>query len=242
MNREEIIKKISNEREVLERNINNLIDKKIKHIPIANKSLMPFGWRKSAKGRTVWRIVEEVISQNLEKYAEDFGFKSVVAAESEVGVYDFEFELETGSKSYVNIKTAVIDGRVNKDDISKADGLIDFLKNNIDNNIYVATFLIKFTEDMTIELVKCIICPTAWIPDVYVKPRNNGKLQSSKYKRIEEFETRTNSEFLRTIKEEKRVAKLGGRNKLRKLIEKGSNPKDIAESLEISLERLKEML
>ena len=69
MDRNEIIERISMERETLEENINRLIEERIKHIPIASKELMPFGWRKSAKGRTVWRIVEEVISQNLEKYA-----------------------------------------------------------------------------------------------------------------------------------------------------------------------------
>ncbi len=35
---------------------------------------MPFGWRKAAKGRIVWRIIEEVISQNLETHAKELGF------------------------------------------------------------------------------------------------------------------------------------------------------------------------
>ena len=41
---------------------------------------MPYGWRKAAKGRTVWRIVEEVISQGLEFQAKELGFDEVHSA------------------------------------------------------------------------------------------------------------------------------------------------------------------
>ena len=43
------------ERKYLESKLLELI-KGIGNIPIANKKIMPFGWRKAAKGRTVWRI------------------------------------------------------------------------------------------------------------------------------------------------------------------------------------------
>ncbi|WP_062351232.1 hypothetical protein [Bacillus kwashiorkori] len=246
MNRELLINNIAKERQVLEENINKLVHDKIKHIPIANNQLMPYGWRKAAKGRTVWRIIEEVISQNLEKYAQDYGFQSVIPADSEVGVYDFEFQLKSGSKSFVNIKSAVIDGKVNKDDISKAIGLIEFLENNPTSNLYIATFLIRFTEEMTVELVECIVFPTTWIPDVYVNPSNNGNLQSSKYKNLDEMVFRTNGEFLEILKEENRVAKLGGRTKLQKEIKKriknGETKKQIAQTIGLSLEQINEML
>ncbi|MEB7773171.1 hypothetical protein [Kurthia gibsonii] len=218
MNREEKIERIAKERETLENSINSLIKDRISHIQIASPELMPFGWRKSGKGRTVWRIVEEVIGQNLEKYGNDYGFHSVVSADSEVGVYDFEFVLEEGFKSFVNIKSAVYGGRVNKDDVSKADGLIAFIENNLNCNLYVATFLIKFNADMKVELLKCIVCPTAWIPDVYVNPSNNGNLQSAKFKNISEMIPRTNEEFLKILKKENKIAKLGGRTKIKKTI------------------------
>ena len=56
---------VEQERKNLEEKLNKLI-KNIGDIPIASKRIMPYGWRKAAKGRTVWRIVEEVISQGLE--------------------------------------------------------------------------------------------------------------------------------------------------------------------------------
>ena len=185
--------------------MNSLI-KNIGDIPIANTRLMPYGWRKAAKGRTVWRIVEEVISQGLESQAEELGFDSVHPAESEISVYDFKFCYDGNKESYVNIKSAVKGGRTNKDDISKGERLIDFYRENPQANLYIATFVISFKPDMTIGLEKCIVFPTAWIPDIYINPSNNGNLQSSKYKRLEEAVKRTPGEFLECLINENNVA------------------------------------
>ena len=195
------------ERKYLEDKLNLLIEN-IGDIPIANTRIMPYGWRKAAKGRTVWRIVEEVISQGLESQCKQLGFDSVHPAESEVGVYDFRFCYDGNKESYVNIKSSVKDGKKNADDISKAAGLIDFYNDNPDANLYVATFVIRFKPDMTIGLEKCIVFPTAWIPDVYVNPSNNGNLQSSKYKNPEAAVKRTPAEFLERLKEENEKARI----------------------------------
>lgn len=196
---------VEQERKNLEDKLNKLI-KYIGDIPIANKTIMPYGWRKAAKGRTVWRIVEEVISQGLEFQASELGFDSVHAADSEVGVYDFKFRYDGNKESYVNIKSSVKGGRTNKDDISKAVGLIDFYHANPNANLYVATFVISFKEDMTIGLEKCMVFPTAWIPDVYVNPSNNGNLQSSQYKDLANAVKRTPKEFLSCLLEANEIA------------------------------------
>lgn len=127
MTRDEQLTAVKVERNHLEEKLNQLI-KHIGNIPIANTKIMPYGWRKAAKGRTVWRIVEEVISQGLESRVKQLGFDSVHAADSEVGVFDFRFCYDGNKESYVNIKSAVLGGRTNKDDISKAVRLIDFTK------------------------------------------------------------------------------------------------------------------
>lgn len=193
------------ERKYLEDKLNLLI-KNIGDIPIANNNLMPYGWRKAAKGRTVWRIVEEVISQCLEYQGKSLGFDSIHPADSEVGVYDFRFCYDGNKESYVNIKTAVMGGRTNKDDISKALGLIDFYHQNPTANLYVATFVISFKQNMKIGLEKCIVFPTAWIPDIYVNPSNNGNLQSSKYKDLRFAIKRTPGEFLNCLIKENAIA------------------------------------
>ena len=193
------------ERKYLEDKLNLLI-KNIGDIPIANTTIMPYGWRKAAKGRTVWRIVEEVISQGLECQAKALGFDSVHPADSEVGVYDFRFCYDGNKESFVNIKSSVKGGRTNKDDISKAVGLIDFYNEHPTANLYVATFVISFKPNMTIGLEECIVFPTAWIPDIYVNPSNNGNLQSSLYKRLDTAIKRTPEEFLECLIKENAVA------------------------------------
>lgn len=194
------------ERKYLENKLLELI-KGIGNIPIANNTIMPFGWRKAAKGRTVWRIIEEIISQNLESKSKELGFDSVHPASSEVGVYDFKFCYGKSKESYVNIKSSVLDGKINKDDISKAEKLIEFYKDNPNANLYIATFVIKFNPDMTIGLEDCIVFPTAWIPDIYVNPSNNGNLQSSQYKNIKNAIKRTPNEFLKLLIAENNFAK-----------------------------------
>lgn len=205
MGRDEQLASVEVERKHLEDKLNQLIEY-IGNIPIANTKIMPYGWRKAAKGRTVWRIVEEVISQGLESRVQQLGFDSVHAADSEVGVFDFRFCYDGNKESYVNIKSAVLGGRTNKDDISKAVGLIDFYKENPSANLYVATFVISFNDDMTIGLNKCIVFPTAWIPDVYVNPSNNGNLQSSMYKNLSAAIKRTPQEFLEVLEEANQIA------------------------------------
>lgn len=192
------------ERCFLENRLNELIVS-IGPIPIANKEIMPFGWRKAAKGRTVWRILEEIINQNLEKYATKMGFTEMKPADSEVGVYDFLYTHKTETY-YVNIKSSVKNGRKNKDDISKAKGLLDFYHDFPSAKIYIATFVIDFQDDMTISIDKCVVCPLAWISDIYVNPSNNGNLQSANYKFLEKSIKRTNTEFINLLKKEYQVA------------------------------------
>lgn len=96
------------ERKYLEDKLNVLI-RNIGNIPIANTRIMPYGWRKAAKGRTVWRIVEEVISQGLESQANDLGFDSVHPADSEVGVYDFRFCYDGNKESYLQNFISILD-------------------------------------------------------------------------------------------------------------------------------------
>jgi hypothetical protein len=60
---------------------------RIGSIQIGSRQQFPFGWRKAAKGRTVWRIIEELLSQNLERQSMRSGL-TVEASESEVSVWD----------------------------------------------------------------------------------------------------------------------------------------------------------
>ena len=194
------IEQTDNRRAKLQASLDTLIAK-IGKIQIGTKEQFPLGWRKAAKGRTVWRILEELITQNLEKYYGELNIISITTSDSEITVYDFAVQFEgEDAPVYVNIKSAVHGGRTQKDDISKGVGLKNFYEADINRDFFVATFFICFNDDMTIEIVKCTAFPIAWIPDVYVNPSNNGNLQSSKYKHLDDAVKRTSAEFFEEFK------------------------------------------
>lgn len=193
-------------RKSLEESLTKLI-KKVGKVNIGTPAQFPFGWRKSAKGRTVWRIIEELITQNLEVHHNDFGIDEVSPSDSEVSVYDMKCTFNGHSPLFINIKSAVIGGKRTKDDISKAEGLSEFYKEDPNQMFMIATFLIKFNSDMSVELTKVVVMPVAWIPDIYVNPSNNGNLQSSYAKDLDMAVKRTNAEFIEELKKEISVAK-----------------------------------
>jgi len=180
---------------------------KLGNINVGDKIQFPYGWRKAAKGRTVWRIVEEAISQNLEKYYSEFDLVEAKPSESEVSIYDAILKLN-GDKTdiYINFKTSVHGGRTNKDDISKAVGLYNFYKEDINRQLFIVTFELKFLDEMDLDLSNFYVMPIAWLPDIYVNPSNNGNLQSSKYKDLAGSTPRTNKKFFAELVEEMRVA------------------------------------
>lgn len=176
-------------------------------IQIGNKSQFPFGWRNAAKGRTVWRILEEAITQNLELHCKECGIESVHPSDSEVSVYDCMLTYTDFKQDiFVNIKSSVKGARSNKDDISKALGLIDFYAEDSKRSLFITTFELEFHNDMRVSIDACHTMPIAWLPDIYVNPSNNANLQSSKYKDINLATKRTNEEFIKALENEIIVA------------------------------------
>ena len=208
------VKEIDELRQKLQQSCDMLI-KKIGKIQIGPPDLFPYGWRKAAKGRTVWRIVEEIITQNLEKHHNEFKVDSVQASDSEVTVYDMKCVYGT-HEAYINIKSAVTGGKRQKDDISKADGLKAFYDEDENRQFFVATFFIQFNNDMSIEIAKAVVFPIAWIPDIYVNPSNNGNLQSAYYKEMKDAVKRTNKTFLPLFQKAIEVANKKKRQKQQK--------------------------
>lgn len=171
-------------------------------IHIGNNDQFPYGWQKAAKGRTVWRIIEEIINQSLAKNHKNHSIAEFRPADSEVGVYDFQMRLEGEvDEVYVNIKSSVVGTKSSKDDISKAVGLLDFYGKYPSKELFIATFTLKFSEKpMAVEIVDVYVMPTAWLPDIYVNPSNNGNLQSSQYKDLSKAVKRTNPEFIAALR------------------------------------------
>lgn len=151
-------------RDQLQKSCDSLV-KNIGPIQIGTPDLFPYGWRKAAKGRTVWRIVEEIIVQNLEKHHNKFNVDSVQLPSSEVAVYDMKC-VYGNAEAYINIKSSVVGGKQQKDDLSKAEGLKDFYAADTNKQLFVATFYIQFNDNMSIEITKAVVYPIAWISDI----------------------------------------------------------------------------
>lgn len=86
--------------------------------------------------------------------------------------------------------------------------MIAFYETTKDANLFIATIEIAFHDDpIRIDFVNCYVVPTAWLPDVYVNPSNNGNLQSSKYKDLPSAIRRTVAEFVALLREQLAVAR-----------------------------------
>jgi len=160
---------------------------------VVPKELVPLGLGRAAKGRTVWRLVEEVVKQNLQVRAEELGLADVTVPEDEVGPYDCVVSTGELPSVHLNLKAAGTSGRANKDDVSKAEAIEEFYRSGGDDALLcVAVVKLEFVETR-IEFRGHQLFNVAWIPDIYVNPSNNN-LQSSKY-RTDRTE-RTNIDFL----------------------------------------------
>lgn len=213
----EEIEQIEQYRQQLENGLNKLIGR-IGTIQIAPANRFPFGWRKAAKGRTVWRLLEEAITQNLEIQHEQLEILKFSTAQSEVGISDFSCSFDGQKTVFVNIKSAVQGQKSSKDDISKARKLEQFFSEDPERILFIATFQISFRENMQFCLDKCTVMPVMWLPDIYVNPSNNGNLQSSKYKFLDEAVRRSGLEFLGLLREAIAIAdaKRSGKQSKRK--------------------------
>ncbi|KAA6312026.1 hypothetical protein EZS27_036969 [termite gut metagenome] len=69
---------------------------------------------------------------------------------------------------------------------------------------------------MTVEIDHSIAFPIVWIPDIYINPSNNGNLQSSKYKNIDDAVKRSNEEFYPLLLEAIEVAMSKKKEKIAK--------------------------
>ncbi|MBQ9336728.1 MAG: hypothetical protein IJS14_05470 [Lentisphaeria bacterium] len=176
--------------------MNSLVDR-LGVIQILQPELLPYGWRKAAKGRTVWRLLEEIIVQNLMCNPQNYGLVRADPPCSEVGVWDLKLtHPQISYPIYINIKSATSGNKNSKDDISKAIGLHDFFTQNIEASLCIVTFNLKFLPVMQVKILDVFVMPVTWLPDIYVNPSNNGNLQSSHYKDIDLRIMRSNNQFL----------------------------------------------
>ncbi len=197
--------------------------KELGPIQIGSAKQFPSGWGKAAKGRTVWRIVEEAIIQNLVKKCKLLGYAQVCPSQTEVSIFDVVVSfLGNGHKIYLNLKTAVAGKETKKGDISKAEKIVEFFIHDPTALFFIVTFGINFQKDMKITIEKCLVTPIAWLPDIYVNPSNNANLQSRQPNDLKDATQRTNAIFIEELQLEMEKADRK-RKKTRRRVKKPSN-------------------
>ncbi|BBL65941.1 hypothetical protein MSMAT_3307 [Methanosarcina mazei TMA] len=189
--------------------LHNLI-KKIGNVDLINEELVPEGLKPI--GRSTSWLVEQIIVQNMRKYKDELGLEDVLDPPSNVSLYDCSIVFKGEFKKYyINLKTSSLEAQRTKDDISKADKLIDLYESDPDYTLFIAVIKVIFQNTRLIlnHNKNLIVFNVAWIPDIYCNPRNNN-LQSSKY---DETFFRTNVEFLCELKTHYQTALVKKRKK-----------------------------
>jgi hypothetical protein len=193
--------------------------KRIGRIQIGTPQQFPDGWGRAAKGRTVWRIVEEAVVQNIKARRAELGLAHAEAAPGETELYDVKVRFEQSKVDlFLNLKTAASGRETKKGDVSKADGIIRFFDMDAGRQLFIVTLVVTFSADMFIEITKCLVVPITWLSDVYVNPRNNN-LQCCQPKALANATKRTNAEFIAVLRHEmdaadvKRAKKAKGKRK-----------------------------
>lgn len=164
--------------------------------------------------RSVSWLIQQIVTQNLKKYRQELEFFSIEIPETkslsndtynDLEIWDVAVSLPNEPVKYhINIKTCSSSNtRKNKDDISKADKIVDWYRNNPDSIMLLLGVVVDFREHSLGFSGEVWIANYAWIPDIYVNPRNNN-LQSSKYKY--ESKKRTNEVFVGELKKAIQIA------------------------------------
>jgi hypothetical protein len=185
--------------------IRRALDKVSEHlgpIQIGNIRQFPNGWGKARKGRTVWRIVEEAINQNLKAKCTTLGLDKVCPPDRETSIFDVELCFKGDPQLiHLNFKAAVADKKHNKGDISKAKKVLEFFAEDLSRQLFIVTFPIAFGNNMTIKIENCLVTPITWLPDIYVNPSNNGNLQCRHPENLKLANRRTNARFVAELKQ-----------------------------------------
>lgn len=190
--------------------------KRIGRVQIGTPQQFPEGWGRAAKGRTVWRIVEEAVVQNLKARRGELELDHTEAAAGETELYDVKLRFQKSKvELFLNLKTAAIGRETKKGDVSKADGIVRFFEKDAERQLFIVTLVVTFCSDMFIEIKRCRVVPITWLSDIYVNPRNNN-LQCCQPKKLSDATKRTNAEFITALQREMEIADAKRAKKVKK--------------------------
>src|SRR3989344_9703864 len=109
---------------------------------VVDGKLLPDGFKPHT--RSISWIAEQVILQQAKAKAGKLGFKDVIFSGKDTDVFDCIVLPKDGGKIYVNVKVTNIDGKHNKNDISAAERLYNFLIDHNDGPLFYVVMGIQF--------------------------------------------------------------------------------------------------
>jgi hypothetical protein len=166
-------------------------------LPIGGPEHFPDGWQRAAKGRTVWRIAELAVLQNLKRIAESEGLVDFTQAETETHPFDFHCRIARVGETQVNLKTYTDRARKGgNEDVSKALRLLDFMQSYPEVVLLLASVKIEFHDDpFGIQIGQPSVVPLAWLGDIYVNGSSNKNLMTASARRPDACIERSHAEF-----------------------------------------------
>jgi len=176
---------------------------KIKEFEVVNSQLLPFGFKPHT--RSISWIAEQVILQQAKIKRKELGIKDITFSKRDIDVFDCIITDNLDRKIYVNVKVTNIEGRHNKNDISAAERLYNFLINSDELGVFYVVLGIKF-ENTKVKFItdQIFTFNPICLPDIYVNPKN-AKLQA--YYDAKAVE-RTKKEFLDLLYEASQKKKI----------------------------------
>lgn len=143
---------------------------------VVDSKLLPHGFKPHT--RSISWIAEQVILQQAKAKADKLGFKDVIFSEKDTDVFDCIVLPKTGGKIYVNVKVTNIDGKHNKNDISAAERLYNFLIDHNDGPLFYVVMGIQFKNTKVLfSKEQVLVFTPVLLPEIYVNPKN-AKLQA----------------------------------------------------------------
>lgn len=204
---------VQSKMEAINQKVSYMLNKShLRDFQLLSREVAPEGVKPIA--RSVSWLIQQVITQNLKRYSQELGFSSIEVPQTksltnetynDIEIWDTAVSFpKDPNKYYVNIKTcSSSNSRINKDDISKADKIVDWYRNNPDGIMLLLGVVVDFRENSLGFTGEVWVANYAWIPDIYVNPRNNN-LQSSNYKHTSV--RRTNEDFVTELRSALQIA------------------------------------
>lgn len=194
------IEAIQNE---LEQIFTDFITQRISHFEVLKKEYLPEGLKPHT--RSICWLAEQVILQNVKKFAAEFGIDNFTYPTSDISPWDAKFTLPkpTGSREvFVNIKVTDSTKPIRKNDIASVKALLNFYGMHEEPLLYYVVIRLRF-DDTIIRFTRPVTARYyPWVKDFVINPRNEH-LQSVYDARVER---RSVAEFL-TLLRQKATAK-----------------------------------